>query len=189
MPINADECGEAAEVIATLPAREASQPVMQGLVHKVDFERLLSERSQSRSTHFALHHVSGAPASRQWLPKGTGAARLSTDLDRLPPSPVDKGLPTLWLGCLAPKRHARRAVTRNLIKRQMRGAVGRHLSALAPGLWLIRLRAPFALQQFPSARSEALAAAARGELDALLLQVCRPARGWAVPVPGQPAVR
>ncbi len=73
-----------------------------------------------------------------------------------------------WLGTVVPKRHARRAVTRTLLKRQIRAAIGRHAGRLPPGLWLVRLKAPFAPRQYPSAASAALAGAARAELDALL---------------------
>ncbi len=73
-----------------------------------------------------------------------------------------------WFGCVVPKRHARRAVTRNLIKRQVRHAMLRHGETLPAGLWLVRLRAPFAPASFVSARSAALAQATRVELDLLL---------------------
>ena len=73
----------------------------------------------------------------------------------------------LWLGAVVPKRHARRAVTRSLLKRQIRGALERHAAALAPGLWVVRLRAPFDKAQFPSAASDQLKRVARAELDAL----------------------
>ncbi len=73
-----------------------------------------------------------------------------------------------WVGCVVPKRHARRAVTRNLLKRQIRAALGRHAAALQPGLWLVRLRSPFVKTAFPSAASAALSSAAREELDRLL---------------------
>lgn len=73
-----------------------------------------------------------------------------------------------WLGCMVPKRHAKRAVTRNLIKRQMRAGFARHAPKLAPGLWLLRQHAGFAVADFPSARSEALAQAARHEIERLL---------------------
>ena len=73
-----------------------------------------------------------------------------------------------WLGCVVPKRHARRAVTRTLLKRQIRVAFERHCAALPGGLWLVRLRAPFSPAEFVSARSALLAAAARSELDRLL---------------------
>ena len=74
-----------------------------------------------------------------------------------------------WLGTVVPKRHARRAVTRNLLKRQMRAVVQHEAAKLPPGLWVLRLKAPFDKQQFPSAASAPLRALARGEL-ALLLQ-------------------
>ena len=72
------------------------------------------------------------------------------------------------LGAIVPKRHARRAVTRSLLKRQIRAAASRHAAAIGDGLWIIRLRAPFARDAYASAASTPLRLAARGELDALL---------------------
>jgi ribonuclease P protein component len=76
-----------------------------------------------------------------------------------------------WLGCVVPKRHARRAVTRNLVRRQIRAVMGRHLPGLSPGLppglWLVRLRQPFDRRQFVSAASERLRDALRAELELL----------------------
>jgi hypothetical protein len=50
----------------------------------------------------------------------------------------------LWMtsgsAASVPERHARRAVTRSSLKRQMRAAVQRHEAALDAGLWLLRLR-------------------------------------------------
>jgi ribonuclease P protein component len=74
----------------------------------------------------------------------------------------------LWLGLVVPKRHARRSVTRSLVKRQLRAAFERHAAALDPGQWLLRLRAPLATSVYRSASSERLAADLREELDALL---------------------
>ena len=84
---------------------------------------------------------------------------------------VDNVADALWLGYVVPKRHARRAVTRNLLKRQIRASFERHESHLPCGLWLVRLRAGFASTEFISARSIALAQAARAELDGLLSRV------------------
>ncbi len=81
-----------------------------------------------------------------------------------------------WAGCVVPKRHAKRAVTRSLIKRQIRAALDRHAGALAQGLWLVRLKSPFAPAQFPSAASLALRRAARAELDTLLLRLAQAPR-------------
>ena len=68
---------------------------------------------------------------------------------------------------MVPKRHARRAVTRNLIKRQIRTAALRVHAGLPEGMWLVRLRQPFAVTAFPSAASQALRQAVRAELDRL----------------------
>ena len=76
-----------------------------------------------------------------------------------------------WMGCVVPKRHARRAVTRSLLKRQIRASLERHAEQLPFGLWLVRLRAGFSATEFVSARSLALAQAARAELDGLLRQL------------------
>jgi ribonuclease P protein component len=80
---------------------------------------------------------------------------------------VDNNRGRYWLGTVIPKRHARRAVTRNLLRRQFRQVMAAHLTVLPPGLWLVRLRSPFVLEQFPSAASDALRRAAAAELDRL----------------------
>ncbi len=85
---------------------------------------------------------------------------MSGDVDNLPT--------TQWLGCIVPKRQARRAVTRNLLKRQMRECFHRHAATLPKGLWLLRLHAGFVLRDYPSARSDLLALSARAELERLL---------------------
>jgi ribonuclease P protein component len=75
------------------------------------------------------------------------------------------------LGAVVPKRHARRAVTRSLLKRQIRVCLTSRAEACPqawpPGIWVVRLRAPFDRAQFPSAGSGALRSAARAELDAV----------------------
>jgi ribonuclease P protein component len=81
---------------------------------------------------------------------------------------VDNNGPQHWLGCVLPKRLARRAVTRNLLRRQIRAAMGRGLAGLPPGLWLVRLRAGFERAEFRSAASEPLRRAARAELSQAL---------------------
>jgi ribonuclease P protein component len=72
-----------------------------------------------------------------------------------------------WLGLVVPKRHAKRAVTRNLIKRQVRAMMARHAHALPAGLWVVRLRLPFDRASFRSPASEPLRVAARLELAQL----------------------
>ena len=106
----------------------------------------------------------------------TGATdTLATDVDdsQVPgPQPlVETPIPTggleRWLGLVVPKRHAKRAVTRTLVKRQIRNVVAACAPQLEPGLWVVRQRSPFDPKQFPSAASDALKEAARAELRAL----------------------
>jgi ribonuclease P protein component len=150
------------------------------IVRSADFERVLRAPTRARSFHFAVHHLADRPGRRG---AGTAASELSTDAAPHQGSPVDDSLQTaavggIWLGAVVPKRHARRAVTRSLLKRQIRAAAERQ-PQLDEGLWVVRLRAPFAGAQFKSAASDALAAAARAELDAVLLAAAlrRPAAG------------
>ena len=75
------------------------------------------------------------------------------------------------LGVIAPKRWAKRAVTRNLIKRQVY-AVSQEMSARLPCAYLIvRQHAAFSREQFVSASSVALKRAVRQELQQLFGQL------------------
>lgn len=75
----------------------------------------------------------------------------------------------LWLGLVVPKRHARRAVTRSLLKRRIRAAVEVATTAgLTPGMWVVRLRSPFARSEFTSAASDRLSSIAADELATLM---------------------
>ncbi len=141
------------------------------LVHKADFERLLGTRSRTRSAHFALHHVSAGPSVPAKPQPKSKPAELSTEVEQLSAQAVDDSPQAVWFGCVVPKRHAKRAVTRNLIKRQIREAFSRHQPRLPRGLWLLRLVAAFAPAQFRSANSPALAAVARDEIDTLMARV------------------
>lgn len=147
------------------------------IVRSVDFERVLRCPPRARTAHFALHHLQGRPT----LPTRPGTKRDSEDLSTgevpLCDRPVDDSCSKAssepaqrWLGLVIPKRHARRSVTRTLLKRQIRAAAGRSEPSLAAGLWVVRLRSPFDRQAFPSAASAALAAAARDELAVLFRQ-------------------
>jgi ribonuclease P protein component len=73
-----------------------------------------------------------------------------------------------WLGVAVPKRHAREATTRNLLKRQIRASVKACEPALPRGMWLVRLRAPFDRRRFVSSTSTPLRVAAQQELLQLL---------------------
>jgi ribonuclease P protein component len=139
------------------------------LLRSADFERVLRTRTRASSTHFAVHHLADRPSRPH---KPAVADELSTEAVPILARPVDD-LPAqaperLWLGAVVPKRHARRAVTRTLLKRQIRSAVDASAGALLGGLWVVRLRAPFDKARFPSAASDALRLCAREELELLL---------------------
>lgn len=151
------------------------------LVHSVDFQRLLATPAWSRSAHFAVHHLPVTPSVPPAALKAARRRELSTGVVHNSPDSVDKSsvmelappgeepVPAAhWLGAVLPKRLARRAVTRNLLRRQIRAALERHLAALPAGLWVVRLRSGFARTEFISAASDTLRAAARTELDQAL---------------------
>ncbi len=137
------------------------------LVQSADFQRLLAAPSRSRSAHFAVHHVAAAPAATAWRIAHSQSTELSTDGAELAARPVDRSPQGYWLGSVIPKRHARRSVTRNLLRRQIRAVMAERLDALPAGLWLVRLRQPFDRQRFVSAASLALRREARAELRQL----------------------
>ena len=114
---------------------------------RAQFQALLGTTAVARTAHFALH---------RWRPTALPA---TPDGDALF-QPSD----AVWLGAMTPKRWARRAVTRNAIRRQIY-AVGENLTpALQAGAHLVRLRSAFAPARFPSAASDALKRAVRDEL-------------------------
>jgi ribonuclease P protein component len=72
-----------------------------------------------------------------------------------------------WIGALIPKRWAKRAVTRNTIKRQIYTVSQDFETQLPLAAHVVRLRAGFDRARFASASSEALKRAVRGELQEL----------------------
>jgi ribonuclease P protein component len=144
----------------------AGVPAMIGrLVHSADFQRLLASPAWSRSAHFAIHHLPVLPQRPRKAAPVVDAIDLSTGTVNNSTGPVENVADRHWLGAVLPKRLARRAVTRNLLRRQIRAAVQRHAPVLPHGLWVVRLRAGFARTAFPAAASDALRLAARTELD------------------------
>lgn len=76
----------------------------------------------------------------------------------------------MWLGAMVPKRWARRAVTRNTIKRQIYHMGAVFESTLAARAHVVRLRAGFDRARFVSATSDVLKHAVRVELQQLFAQ-------------------
>lgn len=75
------------------------------------------------------------------------------------------------MGAMVPKRWAKRAVTRNAIKRQIY-TVSTDLKSIFPvAAYVVRLRAGFDRKEFLSATSEVLKEAVRLELQQLFAKV------------------
>ncbi|MBP8271761.1 MAG: ribonuclease P protein component [Sphaerotilus sp.] len=146
------------------------------------FESAMAVRPIARSAHFMVHHLAIKKLSTDHVLPLSEVVETSVD------NSVDNRteMTTLRLGLVVPKRHARRSVTRTLVKVQIRAGIRRHLDSLVAGDWVVRLRAPIDRKQFPSARSEVLAVLLHAEIDALLGDAARRARralAQAVPVP------
>jgi ribonuclease P protein component len=114
---------------------------------RAQFEAVMAGPPVAKTPHFALHMIeTTAHSGADGLFPGGGA----------------------WLGVLIPKRWARRAVTRNTLRRQIY-AVSQDLSCHLPArAMVVRLRSGFSRQAFVSATSDALKRAARAELQLLL---------------------
>jgi ribonuclease P protein component len=138
------------------------------LLDKRDFERTLAMPPCSRSAHFALHYLQARPSGPAASSRKPRKDELCTGDAPSEDLSVDNLPSGHWLGTVVPKRHARRAVTRNMLRRQVRAAMLRHEARLHPGLWLLRLRQPFALSKYLSADSTDLRRATASELDGLL---------------------
>jgi ribonuclease P protein component len=124
---------------------------MQRLKTRAQFQAVLAGATVARTAHFALHRCALDAVSAD-VP---GSERL---FDR----------PVAWIGAMVPKRWARRAVTRNAIKRQIYQVSATATEPLPCAAHVVRLRAAFDRQKFPSASSDALKAAVRAELQLLL---------------------
>jgi len=120
---------------------------MQRLKTRAQFQAVLAGATVARTAHFALHRCP--------LDVASGAASLF-------------GAQDVWVGAMVPKRWARRAVTRNAIKRQIYNVTAASEASLSHAAHVVRLRAGFDRKQFVSAVSDKLKAAVRAELQLLL---------------------
>ncbi len=80
---------------------------------------------------------------------------------------------------MVPKRWARRAVTRNAIKRQIFAIAALSLQELPVAHYVMRLRSGFPRSDFVSASSAALKAAVRSEVQQVFSLARRSARATA----------
>ena len=139
---------------------------------RAQFQAAMAGGTVSRTTHFALHRLPlGAGMVGDAAASGPGLARAAHEPQAL--FPMGGAAPTPWLGAMVPKRWARRAVTRNAIRRQIYAVAQESAQQLAPAAHVVRLRAAFDRQHFVSASSDALKQALRAELRALFACAAR----------------
>ena len=141
--------------------RQAANPahVMQRLKTRPQFQALLGGELVAKTRHFALHRVLlGAPGLP--MPPGLFA-------HRQPDAQT-------WLGAMTPKRWAKRAVTRNTIKRQIYAVTASLIPFSSTGAFLVRLRSEFSGKLYTSASSTVLKQAVRSELLTLMQAVVQP---------------
>ena len=112
----------------------------------------------ARTEHFALHRAGFQPTGQESSSAGPGSER-SQALFAVQGEP--------WIGAIVPKRWARRAVTRNAIKRQIYTVSQDFEARLPAAAHVVRLRAGFDKARFRSATSPELKEAVRAELQRL----------------------
>jgi ribonuclease P protein component len=133
---------------------------VQRLKTRPQFQAALSGGTVSRTPHFALHRLS--------LPESQLPADVQTQTGASFPGSSSLFNPhTVWLGAMVPKRWARRAVTRNTIKRQIYAISAKFEVRLPCAAHVVRLRSEFDRKQFVSATSPLLKHAVRLELEQL----------------------
>jgi ribonuclease P protein component len=142
---------------------------VQRLKTRAQFEAVMAGTTVSRTAHFALHRIAlDAPPQSITRPESAGPATGG----RFPKQPLF-AVRDAWIGALVPKRWAKRAVTRNAIKRQIYTVSQAALPPLPVAAHVVRLRAGFDREQFISASSQALKRAVRGELQDLFARAGR----------------
>jgi ribonuclease P protein component len=131
---------------------------VQRLKTRAQFEAAMAGGTVSRTPHFVLHRAPLDAPSASTGPESMGRQALFAVRDEA------------WIGAVVPKRWAKRAVTRNGIKRQIYNVSAAFASRLPAAAHVVRLRMDFARAEFPSAWSDALKESVRGELQKLFEQ-------------------
>ena len=122
--------------------------------HRAQFQWVMAGPPVVKTVHFALHLAAlQAPAG-----------------DAAPAGALSRPLfaaPAAWVGVVVPKRWAKRAVTRNMVRRQIYALAQERAAALPEAALVVRLRSGFDRSRFISATSDALKATVRAELQQL----------------------
>ena len=155
---------------------QTAPQILQRLKTRSQFQTVLNGVMVSKTAHFVLHkYVSVDGKGAQKPPERENLVPMQNHPEQLNPvgqQSLDTGVNLFpggeaWLGALVPKRWAKRAVTRNAIKRQIYNVSACVESSLLKAAYVVRLRAQFEKKLFPSASSAALKAVVAEELFVL----------------------
>lgn len=129
---------------------------MQRLKTRAQFQAVLAGAMVAKTSHFVLHRnrLDATPAAMQ-----AGEASEAAALFRVQ---------DMWIGAMVPKRWAKRAVTRNAIKRQIYAVSADFSDQYPQAAFVVRLRRAFDRTEFVSAVSDQLRQAVRAEVQALM---------------------
>jgi ribonuclease P protein component len=123
---------------------------------RAQFQAVLAGTIVAKTPHFALHrNVLDAKAAPIRSGKLFDSALLFRQQDT-------------WIGAMVPKRWAKRAVTRNAIKRQIYTVSADFFHQYPQSAFVVRLRSSFPSTEFVSAVSDQLKQAVRAEVQALM---------------------
>jgi ribonuclease P protein component len=134
---------------------------LQRLKTRSQFQAVLAGSTVSRTAHFALHRAE----------LDAGVVTQHSPESQIAPESALFVVDAVWMGAMVPKRWAKRAVTRNTIKRQIYSLSAEFESAFSKAAYVVRLRTGFDRKHFVSATSEALKEAVRLELHQLFARV------------------
>lgn len=136
---------------------------MRRLKTRSQFQTVLAGQRVASTVHFVLHRcgLGGTPESGKF------------DQDVSQSGRPWLAQPVVWLGAMVPKRWAKRAITRNTIKRQIYSVSSEFESSFPVAAHVVRLRAAFDRDKFVSAGSPALNQAVRLELVQLFAHANR----------------
>jgi len=132
---------------------------VQRLQTRSQFQAVLAGAVVAKTAHFALHR--NALDARPVQAETGGPAEVLAARPLFPFQDV-------WFGAMVPKRWAKRAVTRNAIKRQIYTVSADFSHQYSQAAYVVRLRRDFSRKEFISASSEPLKQAVRAEVQALM---------------------
>jgi len=136
---------------------------VQRLKTRSQFQAVLAGERVAHTTHFVLHRCELNHGDRP-SPFGPVVLKDAQTVATMQDS---------WIGAMVPKRWAKRAVTRNTIRRQIYSVSSEQTTAGSGSAHVVRLRVGFDRGVFVSATSQALKKLVRQELTQLFAYAAR----------------